>query len=398
MFRLESQGRIRKLVRRNADDWFPLSSNIHKYVEAKTLPFTDAAHLDSSFQCVKNQTFGRLRDSKSHSEGSVAELVANPLFDEAEVNPDDDNDHAAREAQVDELRHIAEYQVGSARAFQIEEPWKTLTLAELDTAVGFSQICPQGLTMQQAGHILEWPERAFAESAVFDKQQEDTEEFYRPREESDAREFLSVAEEEIYLWAGCGQRPLADADGKHYCCPSVPKKEYESSEFFKRQQHRSAVRNQRVECERNKGIWTHMSNRNVNQLTPLRKCDNQNRYISVYAFVPMNGERTLIKEEILNQDSYLRRDLTMEELAKLYPAEIELGFMELHSGLEQSVDRDLKARIQCQTHSFKSETPAFQRVEQRLLLQDNRKGPAYPNESQLYQMAEMRLLNIELNR
>ena len=219
MLRLETQSRIKKVTRRNSDNYFPHSSNLVKYAKAKTLPWPDVYHTDSTFQCIKNLTYGRIRHSKSHSEGSIAELVAQPLVKTTD-NPDDDNDHQVREQRVEELKNNADFNVGSHRSFQAEESWKSLTLAEIDTEFGFTQICPQGLDMAKIGYILDWPDRPFAESAVFDKQVEDTEELYRPSEESQAREFLSVTEEEVHLWAGCGQRPLSEDDSIHYCCPT----------------------------------------------------------------------------------------------------------------------------------------------------------------------------------
>ena len=392
MLRLETTGRLKKVTNRKADSHFPFSQTLLKCVHAKTIPWADAYMADSVFESVKVGTYGRINHAKTGSEGAIAELVANPLPEGRITNDDNENDNRERE------RRNAEDLVGSGRLYQKEENWKTLSLAELDRACGFTHICPAGLVMTPFAYELDWPDRPFAESAAFDRQMDETEDLYRPYETSLPREFLSIPEEEVHVWAGCGQRPLSEQDSVDYCCASVRRNAYESTEFGIRQRHRNAVRNQRVECVRNRGVYTHINNKNVNQLTPLRPGDDKAHYIHMFACRPMTTERISVKDEVLNQNSYDRRDLTPEELERLYPDQLEIGFCQMHSAVETSLDKDVQSRLIAQTHPFAGESRDFQRLEERLIANNESKGAALPNADQVYDLGKYRNLNIELNR
>ena len=401
MLRLETTGRIKKVTSRKSDRYFPLSPTLIQCAQDHTIPWSDVYMTDSVFESVKVATYGRIRHGPSASEGSVAELVANPqsyIRTESVNDEDENNDHAVRQQHVEDVRRNAENLIGSGRLYRQEENWKSLSLAEIDAACGFTQIVPAGLELKPYNYQLDWPDRPFAESSAFDRQMDETEDLFRPYEASLSREFLSIPQEEIHIWAGCGQRFVSEEESPDYCCGSVRRNAYDSSEFGIRQRHRNAVRNQRVECSRNQGVYTHINNKNVNKLTPLRPGDNKANYIHMFSLTPITNERVSVKDEVLNQDCYLRRDLTVDEMERLYPDQVEIGFLQLHSAVESSLDKDVQSRLVAQTHPFAGESVEFLREEERLLHHNDSKGAAFPNADQLYDLGEFRLLNIDLHR
>ena len=396
MFRLEAQSRVKTYTRSSYNDsYFPFSSNIRRYVSNKTLNHCDAACLDPPAQVVRSLCFGRVCENITASEGSLAQVVSNVLLPPDE-DPDANNDHATRQRRVEWMRQNAEHQIGSSRRYQTcEEPWRCVSLADLDYELGFVKVIPDGLTSRPIHNQNQWLDRPTSESAVFDNQLSDSEDLYRPREQNSTSEFLTVPEINVFHWGGCGQRKLVADDEIYYCCSAVSKRQYESDTFSFRQNHRTAVLNQQIECPRNRHTVTYLHNLNVSRLTPIRESDNAAHYIHTFAFTPIQKERANVLDEVLNHESYMRPDLPMEEFVNSFLSEWEIGFLAPHSALEISLDKDQQQRLCNTTQSLKHECPAFLAHERRLVTNNEVKGPALPSPSALYEMGTFRLLQID---
>ena len=399
MFRLEAQSRIKKYTRSSYNDsYFPFSPNLRRYVKNKTLNHVDAACLDPPASVVRALTYGRIRENITGSEGSLAQVVSNVLLPPDE-NPDANNDHAIRQRRVEWMRQNAEHQIGSSRRYQnLEEPWRCVSLADLDYELGFVNVIPDGCVVRQIHHQPQWQDRPTSEFAVFDNQLSDAEDLFRPREQNSASEFLAVPEFQAFHWGGCGQRELTDGEEVNYCCSAVGKRQYDTDFFSFRQNHRTAVLNQQIECPRNRHVVTHLHNLNVNRLVPMRESDNEQHYIHTFSFAPIQKERANVIDEVINHESYLRPDLSLEEIVNSFLSEWEIGFLAPHSALEISLDKDQQQRLCNTTQSFKHESPAFLHHENRLVENYEIKGPALPSPSQLYEMGTYRLLRIDSNR
>ena len=402
MLRLEAQSRIKKKLSYHHDIIFPLSTHIRRYVSSKSLPYVDAASLDSTQEVVRSLVYGRERENTYASDGSLRSLIANPLLDVTE-DPDDNNDVIVRQRRVEYMRQCAERQVGSARHLQNDRAWRCISLADMDYELGFQKVVPDGCEQSSPVTGTEYLDRPINESAVFDNQNSDAEELYRPREQDAAAQLLSVPEMSIFHWGGCGQRKLATNNNNneptpHYCCSSVPRKRYDTDVHSLKQRHRTALLNQQIECPRNNHVVTHLHNLNVNRPTPIKETDNAKNYIHAFAYTPIGQERIDVLDEVLNHESYLRPDLSTEELAHSYLSEIEIGFLAPHSALQISLDRDQQRRLQETTQSFKEECPAFLRHEKRLVENQQVMGPAFPSPSQLYELGTFRLDQIDLER
>ena len=396
MLRLEAQARIKKKRSYYDDNIFPLSSHVRRYVSSKSLPRVDATCMDSAPEVLRALYYGRERENITASDGSLRSLVANPLLDVTE-NPDDNNDAAVRQHRVEWMRNNAERQVGSARRFQCEQPWRCVSLADMNFDLGFVKVIPDGCVQADPVGYAEWLDRPISESAVFDNQNSDDEDLHRPREQDAASELLSVPEMNVFHWGGCGQRKLAH-DPIHYCCSSVPRRRYNTHIHGLKPKHEKALLNQQIECPRNNHVVTYVHNLNLNRGVPIKETDNAGNYIHVFAFAPIQKERVDVMDEVLNHESYLRPDLSSEELAHSFISEVEIGFLAPHSALEISLDRDQQRRLHETTQSFKEECPAFLRHEARLIKDDEVKGPALPSPSQLYDMGAFRLLQLDAER
>ena len=396
--RLEAQSRIKKRRFLKADDAFPLSPRIRRYVNHKSLSYPDAACLESPPEVVRTLLFGRDREDITGSDGSLRSLVSNPLLAATE-NPDDNNDAAVRQQRVEWMKLHAERQTGSARKYQSEQPWRCISLADMDYEIGWNKVVPNGCEQfSPAGP--KWLDRPISESAVFDNQNSDEEDLYRPREQGAAAELLSVPEMNVFHWGGCGQRKLADKDSPHFCCSAVPRHKYETNMIHGFQdRHKKALLNQQIECEANRHVVTYLHNLNVNRLAPIKETDNAPYYIHAFAFDPsIQRERIDVIDEVINHQSYLRPDIPMGEIAHSYVSEWEAGFLSVDSALQISLDRDQQRRMLETSQSFKEECPAFLQHESRLVKDNEVFGPAYPSPSQLYEMGAFRRYQIHHGR
>ena len=259
---------------------------------------------------------------------------------------------------------------------------------------------PPGLKIKIDNDYKEWPNRASSERSVFQGQSVNLSRGQQTsREQCAPTEFLAVPEIDVFHFAGCGQRKLKDEESDYYCCPKVQKSEYETDDFQKLETHIKACRNEQIECPSNEGIFTHYNNLNVNCLTSLRTenggGDNQQNYIHFYSFTPIQYESRQPLSQILNNDSFKRDDLTEQEIGNLHIAELEIGFGEIHSALEQSLDKDQQKKLCESTHPFKSESPEFLRLEERLVTNREVKGNALPNEEEGFEWGDYRLYNID---
>ena len=370
------------------DAMFPFSEFLMEYVNSGALPKLDVSHLSPPNELMQAYNFGRFVGVLG-DEGSLQELVKNPLLPEV-----DENQEATPEVMEERkafIRQNAALYAGYSRHFDRAEVWRSISLADLDLDLGYTDIVPSGYHLNQLKFSAPRP---LIESATVDRHENHYGDHTHPATEMEAAEFTAgVTREEKLVWSGCDQRRILK-EGLQ-CCHDVPKFRYEDDDATHRRQHSKNKANQQILCPRNDAVFTTIHNLDLHRRGPIRKGDHSDAYIIYYAVTMTKAEHADKVAHNLSKDR-LKDPMATEDAAMLCIPNFEVGVMGIHSDVEQSMDYKLRQAIYRKDLPFKQATRRHNEDVNRIAFDGGTglKGPSFPNRTQLYIMAHYRVMQI----